>query len=181
MLVVELATLFVPTVSLIRLPNASRNCTEAVFVKEVVPASTVALIVARAPAGIAPRLQVNTAPVCVHMPWEVVEDWKVPGSVSVRVTSVAFPGPLLVTVMAKVTKAPALSLAGEVIVIARSAPVGAMSVTALDGADSTLFPVALVAWTVNVYVVPLLRPVKFTPVWLAGTIIVRPPGLAVTV
>ena len=65
------------------------------------------------------------------------------------VISAAFPGPLLVTVMAKVTNAPAFTVAGDVMVIARSAPTGATRVTALDGKDSALLPVALVAWMVK--------------------------------
>jgi hypothetical protein len=84
-------------------------------------------------------------------------------------------------VMVKVTKAPALTLAGELIVMARSVPVGAIGVTEPEGADSLLFPVAFVACTVNVYVVPLVNPVKFVPVRFAGTVKVSAPGFAVMV
>src|SRR5215467_2980807 len=57
-LVVELATLFATVVSLTRLPEPSRNCTEAVLVMDVVPAITVTFTLATAPAVIAPKLQV---------------------------------------------------------------------------------------------------------------------------
>ena len=52
-------------------------------------------------------------------------------------------------------------------------------VTALDAADGAPVPAALVAITVNVYVVPLVRPVKVTGE--APPVAVAPPGLAVTV
>ena len=52
-------------------------------------------------------------------------------------------------------------------------------VTALDAADGAPVPAALVAVTVNVYVVPLVRPVKVTGE--APPVAVTPPGLAVTV
>ena len=52
-------------------------------------------------------------------------------------------------------------------------------VTALDAADGAPVPAALVAITVNVYVVPLVRPVKVTGE--APPVAVTPPGLAVTV
>ena len=52
-------------------------------------------------------------------------------------------------------------------------------VTALDAADGAPVPAALVAVTVNVYVVPLVRPVKVTGE--APPVAVAPPGLAVTV
>lgn len=66
--VVELATLFPPTVSMTRFPDASLNCTEAVFVMDVLPVTTVTVTRALAPAFRPPRLQVKTAPVCVHTP-----------------------------------------------------------------------------------------------------------------
>jgi hypothetical protein len=148
-LVVELAILFAAEVSINKLPAASRSCTAAVLVMAVAPERTVTLTVACAPAFSAPRLQVKTAPVCVQTPCELDEDWKAAGKVSVSVTSAALPGPLLVTVMAKVTNAPALTVAGEVMVIARSVPCGDIGVTALDGSDSALLPTAFVACTVN--------------------------------
>lgn len=163
-LVVELARLFPGLVSLMRFPNPSLNWTDAVFVIDALPETTVTLMVACAPAASAPRLQVKTAPVCVQIPWEAIEDWKSAGNVSVSVTNAASPGPLLVTVMANVTKAPALTVAGELMMIDRSDPCGEIGVTALDGNDGVLLPVALVARTVNEYVVPLVKPVKLTPV-----------------
>src|SRR5664280_254516 len=64
----------------------------------------------------------------------------------------------------------------------RSAPArrvwGTVGITGLDRAELALGPTALVVVTVNVYVVPLVRPVTLAvvaPVVLA----VRPPGLAV--
>ena len=75
----------------------------------------------------------------------MVDDWNVPGNVSVSVASGALPGPLFVIVMVKVTNPPEFTLAGELIVIPRSVPVGAMGVTVFEGADSALLPVALVA------------------------------------
>lgn len=149
MLVVELATLFTAEVSINKLPAASRSCTAAVLVRAVVPERTVTLIVACAPAFNAPRLQVKTAPVWVQTPCELVEDWKADGKVSVSVTSAALPGPLLVTVMAKVTNAPAFADAGEVMVIPMSVVSGDRGVTAFDGSDSAPLPTAFVACTVN--------------------------------
>lgn len=109
------------------------------------PASTVTLTVALAPAFRAPRVQVKTLPVTEQTPCDVVEPWKLPGNVSVRVTSAAFPGPLLVIVMAKVTNALAFTLAGDVILSDRSAPCGEIGVIAFDGSDSALLPTPLVA------------------------------------
>ena len=148
--VVALARLFVRLGSLFTmLPLASLSCTEAVLVMAVVPIATVSLIVAVAPATIPPRLQLRMLPVRTQTPWVVVNDWNVPGMVSERVTSAAFPGPPLVTTMLKFTNAPAFTEAGAVMVIARSFTLGTKGVTALDGSDSVLLPVALVAWTVK--------------------------------
>ena len=147
--VVELATLFAAKVSLSKLPSASLNCTDAVFVSAVLAAATVTLMLALAPAFIAPSVQVKTAPMREHTPGVVVDDWNVPGNVSASVTSAALPGPLFVIVMVKVTNPPAFTLAGELIVMPRSVPVGAMGITVFDGADSALLPVALVAWTLK--------------------------------
>src|SRR5262249_20243860 len=126
------------------------NWTEAVLVIAVVPDDTVTVTVACAPALNAPSVQVKTVPVCVHTPCVVVVAWNVPGNVSVRVTRAASPGPLLEIVMVKVTNPPAPRLAGEVIVIPMSVVSGATGVTGLEGADSTLLPVELVACTVKV-------------------------------
>lgn len=67
-LVVELATLFMAEVSLSKLPSPSLNCTDAVFVSDVVPAMTVTVTLELAPAFIAPSVQVKTAPVREHTP-----------------------------------------------------------------------------------------------------------------
>ena len=66
--VVELAMLLAGVVSMRRLFEASLNCTEAEFVSAVVEDTTVTLTVASDPAFIAPRLQLNTLPVCVQIP-----------------------------------------------------------------------------------------------------------------
>lgn len=52
-------------------------------------------------------------------------------------------------------------------------------ITALDRADGAPVPAALVATTLNVYVVPLVRPAKV--IGEAAPVAVAPPGLAVTV
>lgn len=163
-LVVELARLFPTARSGMILPRASFSWTAAVFVIAVFPATTVTVTLACAPASNAPKVQLKLVPVCVQTPCDVVEAWKAPGSESLSVTSAASPGPLLVIVMEKVTNAPALTLPGEDIVMAMSAPCGEIGVTALDGSDGALLPVALVARTVNEYVVPLVKPVKLIPV-----------------
>ena len=112
-------------------------------------AGTVTLMVACAPAASDPNVQLKTDPVCVQIPCDAVEDWKSAGNVSVSVTEAASPGPLLVTVMAKVTNAPALTVAGELMMIDRSEPCGEIGVIAFDGNDGALLPVAFVARTVN--------------------------------
>ena len=53
-------------------------------------------------------------------------------------------------------------------------------VTGADATDGAEVPCALVAVTVNVYAVPLLRPVTVTVV-APLVVAVLPPGLAVTV
>src|SRR5919202_1675844 len=59
---------------------------------------------------------------------------------------------------------------------------GAAGVTLLDGAEAALVPTALVAVRVNVYPVPLVRPVTPTLVAGAATVIGVPTaGLDVTV
>jgi hypothetical protein len=55
----------------------------------------------------------------------------------------------------------------------------AFGVTALEAADGALVPVLLVAVTVKVYAVPLVKPV--TVIGLPAPVAVTPPGLAVTV
>ena len=50
---------------------------------------------------------------------------------------------------------------------------------ALDGADSPELPLALVAWTVNVYAVPLVRPV--TVIGDPAELALMPPGFDVAV
>ena len=52
-------------------------------------------------------------------------------------------------------------------------------VTELDGVDDALAPTELIAVTVNVYEVPLVRPA--TDVEVAVVVAVMPPGLDVTV
>src|SRR5690348_10211630 len=120
MLVVELATLFAPTVSFSRFPAASRNCTDAVFVIAEFPATTVTRTMACAPAASAPILQVNRLAAFVQTPWVAFDETKAPGSVSARVTNAASPGPLLVIAIVKVTNEPALTEAGEVMLMDRS-------------------------------------------------------------
>jgi hypothetical protein len=63
-----------------------------------------------------------------------------------------------------------------VVIAGGGVPVG---VTPFDGVDSGPLPTAFVAWTVNVYVVPFVRPV--TVRGLDGPVTVTPPGLEVTV
>jgi hypothetical protein len=52
-------------------------------------------------------------------------------------------------------------------------------ITLLDAADAMLVPTAFVAVTVNVYAVPLVRPV--TMIGLAAPATTTPPGFEVTV
>ena len=59
------------------------------------------------------------------------------------------------------------------------ATVSRRGTTALDAADGAPVPAELLAVTVNVYVVPLVRPVKV--IGEAAPVAVAPPGLAVTV
>src|SRR5690349_11543463 len=66
-----------------------------------------------------------------------------------------------------------------------TAPRAAVGVAAGEGRDAGPAPWALAAWTVNVYAVPLVRPVTtaYPRRWKsrALTVAVRPPGDAVTV
>jgi hypothetical protein len=70
---------------------------------------------------------------------------------------------------------PKLCAAGLAKVIV-CAPFG---VTALEAADGTLVPALLLAVTVKVYAVPLVKPV--TVIALEAPVALAPPGLAVTV
>jgi len=54
-------------------------------------------------------------------------------------------------------------------------------VTAIDGADDGLVPIALAAATVKVYVVPFVRPVTVVEVALGSAVAVSPPGSEVAV
>jgi len=56
---------------------------------------------------------------------------------------------------------------------------GPLGVTALDAADSALFPTPLVACTVNVYAVPFVRPLIV--VLIIDVVAVTLPGVDVTV
>src|SRR5690242_16617248 len=61
------------------------------------------------------------------------------------------------------------------------APGTVIGVTLADGADAALVPAAFAAVTVNVYAVPLVRPVIVALVAGAATLTDKPPGAAVTV
>jgi len=69
--------------------------------------------------------------------------------------------------------------------IAAWTPLGApgtvAGVTAAEGAEAGPVPAALLAWTVKVYEVPLVRPATTALVLAPFTVAVRPPGLEVTV
>ena len=55
---------------------------------------------------------------------------------------------------------PELIVAGPLMLMAMSVvPRGRVGVTELEGADSGPAPLMLLAWTVNVYAVPLVKPV----------------------
>ena len=69
--------------------------------------------------------------------------------------------------------------AGPLIVIDMSgacAGGGAAGITGAEGADSALSPIAFVAWTVNVYAVPFVRPVTLAPVDVPATVTTIPDG-----
>src|SRR5262245_1269934 len=61
------------------------------------------------------------------------------------------------------------------------APGGRAGTPGLDPADAVPVPTAFVAVTVNVYVVPFVRPVTVALVAVPAAVAVRPPGDAVTV
>jgi len=86
--------------------------------------------------------------------------------------------PPLLEGAAHVTVICAFPGATDVIVGAGGGPVG---VTAVDAAEAGPVPAALVAVTVNVYEVPLLRPVTVADVGVTDAVAVAPPGDAVTV
>ena len=79
----------------------------------------------------------------------------------------------------KATVALALPAAAAPMVGAPGTVAAAPGVTLFDAADAGPVPIALVAVTVNVYAVPLVRPV--TEIGLAVPVAVIPPGLDVTV
>ena len=72
--------------------------------------------------------------------------------------------------------------AGPLILIAMSVePRGRVGVTALEGVDSGPAPLLLVAWTVNVYVVPLVKPVTIAEVVVPfGVVAVIPVEIPLT-
>jgi hypothetical protein len=69
--------------------------------------------------------------------------------------------------------------AAKLVVVIVSGAVDDDGVTLFDGDDSEPLPTAFVAWTVNVYGVPLVRPV--TVIGLAVPVAVLLPGVEVTV
>ena len=58
---------------------------------------------------------------------------------------------------------------------------GTAGVTALDGAEAGPVPIELIALTVNVYEVPLVRPATVAVVVPPPTVAVLLPGVEVTV
>ena len=56
-----------------------------------------------------------------------------------------------------------------------------LGIALLDGVETWLVPAALEAVTVNVYAVPLVRPVNVTLVAVAGTLRLGTAGFEVTV
>jgi hypothetical protein len=61
------------------------------------------------------------------------------------------------------------------------APGTVAGVTALEGSDDGPVPAALIACTVNVYIVPLFNPVIVVLVVDPPTLFTAPPGFVVTV
>jgi hypothetical protein len=57
----------------------------------------------------------------------------------------------------------------------------ALGFTPLEAADGLLLPTALLARTVNVYVVPLLSPATVALLLALPTLAVKPPGEELTV
>lgn len=77
--------------------------------------------------------------------------------------------------------APELTDVGPTFVIEMSGGMALREgVAAFDCVDSGLSPTALVACTVKVYVVPLLRPVTFMPVHVAHALAVIPVATPLT-
>src|SRR5262249_37276368 len=100
-----------------------------------------------------------------------------PAKVSLTSVCAAGVGPLLVTVTTNGTCVFASTEPGELTVTDKSggsAPCD--GVTEFDCADSVPSPMALVACTVKVYAVPLVRPVTNALCALPGTIAVMPVG-----
>ena len=58
---------------------------------------------------------------------------------------------------------------------------GAAGVTLFEAAEAGPLPATLAALTVNVYAVPLVRPLTVVLVVVAGTVTVPPAGLEITV
>src|SRR5690349_5480198 len=79
------------------------------------------------------------------------------------------------------TDADALPAVAVTAVGAPGTVAGATGVTLLEGAEDGLEPTAFVATTVNVYVVPLVRPVTVADVTLFATRMLAPAGLEVIV
>ena len=164
---VELAVLFAELVS-VTTGSLSVAVAELVMAEE--PAATVTFTVALVPASIPPRVQLKLVPIDEQAPWVVENDTSGAGRVSASITFAALPGPLLLMVMVKVTNEPAFTDEGELIERAMSVMFGATGLTVLEGSEGVELPAELVATTTKLYVEPLVSPVKFTPVWLAGTV-----------
>jgi hypothetical protein len=81
-------------------------------------------------------------------------------------------------VKAKVTLGSAVGLGGFCVITGAGAPDG---VTLFEGTEAGPSPAALVAVTVNVYAVSLVRPVRVALVAGAATVALAPAGLEVTV
>ena len=119
---------------------------------------SVMVISALLPAATVPRLQLIVLPAAVHVPRLVVTDEIVaPVSLSLTVTG-AEEGPRFATFTVYTALLPAMTCDGPLIVTAKSAG-GSVGTTTVDGPDSGLLPTAFVAWTVNEYPIPFVRPV----------------------
>lgn len=182
--VIRLAVLFAGLEDGIRWPVESRASTVALFVMRVFTVS-VNPMVALAPAAKLPNLQSSTAVPSVQVPWLVTWESNVPEArlkMSSSTTLGTVPAPLFVTVMVKIAFVPAETVAGPVRVTPTladpdGAGTGAPGVTVLEGAEAPLSPAALMAWTTNVYAVPLVSLVICTAVAGAVTVTLTPEGL----
>jgi hypothetical protein len=117
------------------------------------------------------------------VPWLEVAEMKVAplGQLSLRVTAGTLVVVALLTVIVYVALAPELTDVGPVFVREMSGGMAVREgVTTFDCADSGLSPTALLACTVKVYAVPLLRPPTLTPVQLAHALAVIPDGTPAT-